>query len=671
LSLIRKVFWPAAIALGFLVFLGAIGGPVPGASADDSDFCAIEGPDVIAVDDTVLYIGRLERGELDDDDDYTASVDNIVGNSKITSFLDGDDLDDYETINPTNIVHDLDGQPIFGLDEELNDFLAEEFDQFDADDDGLVLELDNAECDETLSSHLREMILEAIDRGEACTAFVTATTSGGCVQTRTFTPGTTTTATNPGGGEIYGDFDIDCPTQTSCAIATAIITAAVNALVREIQAGEDDCDDLSDEVERAVLDAGAAEIIGAQFNDYIEDVCELRFEEFLGSAVIVDVTCLVAGNFDISFADEDDSNDVISKHVVCLGEPSADSTLTATPTSVEIVPALGNVSHSLILLTALDEEGEQAGPGHEVDFTTDRCSIETSGVDTAAEITAARSQSTGFRALNGAVPATAAAVEAHAASVSPVDSSRTVDSTVTVQVGEDTFAAAILGCNPGDAPGATPGVATITAIIQVEGQDIVETVRVTVIGPPFSMTISASPSTLRCGEKSTIQVSVKDAIGQNVSDHTRIEAVTNAGGVLGGTGAVQGLAGPVVPISSTVGETFDGVATFYLLTSEQHSGPYEVVVTTGGAGSVTTGLGGVFSTRPVVIQTTVTCTLPQAAAPAPAPTITAPRTGQGITPPNTGDGGLADNSASWALFAVVGMVAFAVAGAATLKFARR
>ena len=110
----------------------------------------------------------------------------------------------------------------------------------------------------------------------------------------------------------------------------------------------------------------------------------------------------------------------------------------------------------------------------------------------------------------------------------------------------------------------------------------------TVIGPPHTLTVAAAPSTLRCGEKATVTATVKDSIGQNVSEHTRVEAVTNAGGVLGGTGAVAGLAGPVVPISSTVAETFNGVATFYLLTSEQHSGPYEVVVTTGGAGAVTT-----------------------------------------------------------------------------------
>ena len=58
-------------------------------------------------------------------------------------------------------------------------------------------------------------------------------------------------------------------------------------------------------------------------------------------------------------------------------------------------------------------------------------------------------------------------------------------------------------------------------------------------------------------------------------------------------------------------------------------------------------------------------------APAP-PAVTAPRTGTGITPPNTGDAGLVDTTGtSWALFAAVGAVAFAVAGLASLKFARK
>jgi hypothetical protein len=263
-------------------------------------------------------------------------------------------------------------------------------------------------------------------------------------------------------------------------------------------------------------------------------------------------------------------------------------------------------------------------------------------------------------------------------------------------------------------------------------EDIILTATVTVIGPPASITVAASPTSLRCGEKSTITATIKDAIGANVSDHTRVELVTNLGGVLAGTGAVtSGLGAGVVPISSTVAETFAGVATAFLLTSEVTTGPYEVVVTAGGSfpvfsglqipsqtsftqnssanaipgvfvfpgvggtGSIPTGLVGptyvggggdvspisgvqepstigVFSTAPVSAQTTVTCSQPVPVAPAPAPQITAPRTGTGITPPNTGDGGLADaNGSSWSLFALAGIVALAIAGVATVRVSRR
>jgi hypothetical protein len=366
----------------------------------------------------------------------------------------------------------------------------------------------------------------------------------------------------------------------------------------------------------------------------------------------------------------------MSLDVICLSPPDDTSTIARTPDTVEIVPALGNVSHSLVTVT-LQEDGEQAGPGYEVDFTVDRCTIETGGVDTAAEYGAAR---TVFTGLNRNYYPSADAIEASPAATAAVDSSRQQDTTKGFfnTAGDTTVAAAILGCNPADTgpTPATPGVATITAVIEVkDGQDIVLRTTVTVVGPPASVTVAAAPASLRCGEKATVTATVKDAIGQNVSEHTRVEAVTNAGGVLGGTGAVAGQAGPVVPISSTVAETFSGVATFYLLTSEQHSGPYEVVVTSGGNGAVTSLLGGVFSTPPISAQATVSCTVPVIAAPvAPvAPTVTAPRTGTGtISPPNTGDAGLVDQTgSSWALFVAVGAVAFAVAGLATLKFARR
>jgi hypothetical protein len=679
LSLIRKVFWPAIIALGVLAVMAAMGnGSTRIAHADSDDFCGIEGPKVITVGKTYLYIGRLDH--WDDDVTVQVSIDNIIGNSKITSFVDGDfEFGDYKKIGPTNVVNDLDIEDVFNIDDDLLDFFA--------DKDGFNTQIAafSSTCG-NLSDTLLEMIEEAIDRGSACNFFQTGTSSlpgpndGGNGNGRCWVYNNTA---NPIVTDLYNDGDIDCPTQGSCSIAGNIITAAVASMVKDINAGEDDCDDIADNAENATIGAGAAEIIAAQFADYINDVCEQRWsDDFINALAIVDVTCNSAGNFDITFAEEDDEENSISMNVICRGPASSKSTIDCRPSpcSVEIIPAMGNISHSLISVVLLDSDGNQAGEGAEVDFTVDRCSIETGGVATAATYGAAR---TTFGAWNVNSPNSAVAIETSPSAVAAVDTTRQADTTKSFisTAGDVTYAAAVLGCNPDDAnPTATPGVATITAIIAVTGgQDVVLQTKVTVVGPPFSMTISASPTTVRCGEKSTITVSVKDAIGQNVSEHTRIEAVTNAGGVLGGTGAVANNSAPVTPISSTVGETFSGQATFYLLTSEQHSGPYEVVVTTGGSGALGSALGGVFSTPPVVIQTTVTCTLPQPvvaapSAPAAAPTITAPRTGQGpsISPPNTGDAGLADASgANLALFVIVGFAAFVVGGIATVKFARR
>lgn len=718
MSLIRKVFWPAIIAFGVLAVMAAMGGSngTRVASADSNDFCAIEGPKVITVGKTYLYLARLDH--WDDNVTVQASIDNIIGNSKITSFVDGDfNFGDYKKVGPTNVVNDLDIEDIFNIDSDLLDFFA------DPAGFNTPIAAISTSC-ENITDTLTTMIEEAIDRGNACNFFVTFTTScwvqgnlnatvvlaqaaydnavAAAVGINCGSSGlsaadlakcnavVTTLATlnaaeaNGGSNEpLYNDGDIDCPTQTTCSIAGNIITAAVAAMVKDINAGENDCDDIANDVENAVIGAGAAEMIAAQFSDYINDVCEHRWsDDFIDAITIIDVTCTLPGNFDLTFSDEDDEENSISMNVICRGPASSKSTITCDPSpcSVEIIPAMGNVSHSLVTVTLLDADGNMAGEGAEVDFTVDRCSIEAGGVATAATYGAAR---TTFRAYNVNSSSTAAAIEASPAAAAAVDSTRQADNTKSFAntAADATVASAVLGCNPDDAnPTATPGVATVTAIIAVTGgQDVVLQTKVTVVGPPFSMTISASPATVRCGEKSTITVSVKDAIGQNVSEHTRIEAVTNAGGVLGGTGAVANNSAPVTPISSTVGETFSGQATFYLLTSEQHSGPYEVVVTTGGSGSLGSALGGVFSTPPVVIQTTVTCTLPQPVvaapqAPAAAPTITAPRTGQGpsISPPNTGDAGLAATSgSSWALFALVGVAAFAVAGLATVKFARR
>jgi hypothetical protein len=386
--------------------------------------------------------------------------------------------------------------------------------------------------------------------------------------------------------------------------------------------------------------------------------------------------------------------DMVEFDVTCLGEVD-ELTITARPTTVEIVPARSNTSHSFIDVLLEDEDGNPVASGIEVDFTTTRCSIETSGVDTSNERTHASLHVLGLSTAN---PASYAAWEFSTPADEPVDLgiptlTRQADSADSFQTTTGTRASAILGCNPVDAPGATPGVATVTACVEVTGPDICVSVDVTVIGPPASITVAASPTSVRCGEKSTITATVKDSIGQNVSDHTRVEFITNLGGVIAGQGAVAGFAGPVVPISSSVGDTFGGVSTAFLLTSESHSGPYEVVATSGGTaafdplvdGDLTTlagganliesipginVLGGIFSTPPISAQVTVTCNIPAPTA-APAPTVTAPRTGTGIVPPSTGDAGLASSSSSWTLFAIGGLAAFALAGLATFRFARR
>jgi hypothetical protein len=729
------VFWPVAAALALMAFLVATGT----SSADDlsgnnnsyhsnysygrhqdGDFCAIVGPKVITVGQTYLYAGVLDHWSSNPS---TVSLDNIVGSSKITSVLDANDDYTYLSSPGSNEINNVSNFTTFnlddatynhsysygnlgvddsnlhsghnhiGIDSDVVDLLTA---KYGADAVNAVLALNT--CGAKTTDALTRIIEDAILNGEACTAAASTFTTA-CAPTgadfNSFGCHISSNQCAPGGQvDLFHDFDIDCPTTSTCTIATAAITNAVNAIAADLANPyiydadhKINCHDVAIDAGKGVILAGAPDSVADQFVDFVQSACGVGFElgnlpgfhhdGFIDSVVIVDVTCVSAGNFDISFTDQREADDAISMNVICRGPASTQSKIACSPSpcSVEIIPAVGSISHNLITVTALDSAGQQAGEGSEVDFTVDRCSIESGGVATKATYDAA---ATTFAAYNVNSQGTATAIESSPAATAAVDSNRQADNTKLFDDGTSTYGAAVLGCNPDDAnPTATPGVATVTAIISVTGgQDVVLKTTVTVVGPPFSMTISASPTTVRCGEKSTITVNVKDAIGQNVSDHTRVEAVTNAGGVLGGTGAVANQSGPVVPISSTVGETFAGQATFYLLTSEEHSGPYEVVVTTGGAGSLGSALGGVFSTSPVVIQTTVTCTLPQpvVAAPAPAPTITAPRTGQGptILPPNTGDAGLAATSgSSWALFAIVGVAAFAIAGLATFKFARR
>ncbi|HWC29958.1 MAG TPA: hypothetical protein VG845_07755, partial [Dehalococcoidia bacterium] len=202
-----------------------------------------------------------------------------------------------------------------------------------------------------------------------------------------------------------------------------------------------------------------------------------------------------------------------------------------------------------------------------------------------------------------------------------------------------------------------------------ELDDLEATATITVVGPVRFITVTASPTQVICGEKSEIRVSATDELNHGVSDHTLVEVITNYGGVLAGTGSSLTTNQPVNPLSSTAVEIIDGVGKAFLLTSDAHVGPYEVL-----AASALNPLGpGINERIPVVAQVTVTCTKGVPTTP-----VTAPNTGTGtstgaIRPPNTGDAGLLDNSGHGSPWAVVVAAALssALLGLAGLRLARR
>jgi hypothetical protein len=465
---------------------------------------------------------------------------------------------------------------------------------------------------------------------------------------------------------------------------------------------------------------GSPRLVGG-IDSYWLAVCDftvpsLRVGPILDDIAFFTVTCFEPGTFEITVADQDDGDRIVevpgdgvgtglqfvlhdtktsvTKTVVCKDAPTTRSEFLVYPNVVEIIPAPGNVSHSLVLVSLLDRNGEAAASGYEVDFAVDRCSIETSGIDTPQKLFDAVNV---FSVLNPLLPETAKTVEASDAARAPVDSDRQRDTTLSFDIGDPVVsrAGAVLSCSPEDAPGATPGIATVSVIIEIEDdEDIVMSVQIKVVGPPKKLAMEARPATVACGEKIGVVVQVQDATGQPVSDNTRVEVVTNRGGILAGTGAVAANEANVVPVSSTVASTYTvyqaqgdqtvpigGIVTFFLLTSTEHTGPYEIVVASGG----TAPDGKSFVTPVESAQVSVGCirqgvlaqqqaeaAAPQLAQPPPAqPAVTAPRTGTGlITPPNTGDAGLTrpDQGGRWTAGIALGLLLSSALG---LALARR
>jgi len=341
---------------------------------------------------------------------------------------------------------------------------------------------------------------------------------------------------------------------------------------------------------------------------------------------------------------------------VYCGPPSAVN-LTITPTTVESNPAPFSTAHSLIRAEITTSTGGPVLPNTQVDLSVDRCLLSDGITDQATRDEAFDLFDTpplpNYIVLDdfaNSFPATLQSLTLTAFDIDANDDGYPDHSEVLAILHAE-------GCDPG------PVAVTLSLNLAGTTDDIEETGTITVVGPPAFITVTASPTEVICGEKSEITVSVTDALNQGVSDNTRIEVITNHGGVLAGTGTSLTTNQPVNPLSSTTVEIFDGRGIAYLLTSPEHHGPYEVL-----AASTPSQFGNstIETSAPVSAQVTVTCTL------ATAPDVTPPDTGTGtIKPPNTGDAGLAGGFGSSAsLLVVAGATILAMAGIVRLRFSR-
>jgi len=311
--------------------------------------------------------------------------------------------------------------------------------------------------------------------------------------------------------------------------------------------------------------------------------------------------------------------------IVCTA-PLAQARISATATQLEITPQPGSTAHSLLRLDLTDALGGIVA-GYEVDWSVDRCGIETGAVDNVGP--QPENLNEAFNVLNGITPI--AGTEGPDADSPQLDSARNLVGDFNNAGLLESISLAIVHCEPGHSPTNMPGPIHVKAHISKAGEPSLDvTFLMNLVGPPSAITLSASPTRVECGEKVVVTAAVTDAIGQPVSDLTPVEFVVN----LGGTGTSGKLAGLVAPVSSGVGVTYGGVATFFLLTSDVHVGEYNVV-----AQSQTQ-----FNLAPAVATTSVSCfnpsPTPAPAQAAAAPTAAAPAAATTVRPPNTGDGGL-------------------------------
>jgi hypothetical protein len=352
----------------------------------------------------------------------------------------------------------------------------------------------------------------------------------------------------------------------------------------------------------------------------------------------VDFKCIEFGTFFVDILTPDDTEETgMSLKFVCPGVPDT-AKIAASPSTVETFPATAgiaaNASMSKITVTVYDQDGNNLDGAH-VTLTTDDCTFVSDGGDVSADL--------GGVAISPA--GGGKTVDIVSDTDSATDDNFVTDNPLQTQAGT---AEAVLDCSGSKG---TPGTAHITAVVNRPGSDVVLTVDVKVVGPTASngLVLSLSSTNVSCGQPITATAKAVDAQGLPVSDGTLIRFTTDtSSGVVGGSEGAQG----GVP---SVG----GSASVIIATDPGNPGPHTVVA------YVINAAGG------VAVQTSATyqCSGP----PAPA-TVTSPGTGTGsgsISPPNTGDAGLARSSTNASLFVLAGVVAFVLAGVASLKFARR
>ncbi len=347
----------------------------------------------------------------------------------------------------------------------------------------------------------------------------------------------------------------------------------------------------------------------------------------------IDFKCIEPGYFhidilpsNVNFPNQDfDSTELggMTLKFYCPGQ--ADTATIATQYSkLETSAATGSHDSSIITVTVEDQFGDRLD-GAEVTFSTDNCKF-----DSASDISPAGGGTT---------------VTTWTDTAGTSDSNYLANNPLEHAAGT---AEATLNCTKG-----TPGTATITAIVQRPGSDIVLSQDVTVVGPTAltGLTLTLNPNDLECGNTILAVANAVDSLGQPVSDNTLVYFTTDTSS--GISGGLEGAQGGI--------QTKSGEAQVLIATDPGNPGTHTVIAYA------------LDASDNIVAQTSKTYTCDAAVAPA-APTVVPPATGTGtgsITPPNTGDAGLAAGSTSNAsLFVIAGAVAMVLAGLASIKFAR-